>query len=795
VGILYYRLTTGRRLRDFVPDLGYRFRGCPDTHTQMIVSNTNLEEVGLQESLPEELLVALDRDGLDSSEIREAARADLLPDGRFGDEYLLLLNRLILVYRLLEDGWFMREALPLSCASEAAVQTMTCGGELTVSSAGMPRRLVAFSAARIREFVALAPRLSAIARGQDHQLEDDVQARLGSKCSSCGRAFEPGSQSCPHCTGKGKLLWRLVDQARPYKGYVIAILALLLVGVVIGLVPPYIVRVMVDNVLTAGEHPEWLLPLVVTIFVLHAVRAVINVLHGQLAVKVGSQMTTDLRKRLFAHLTRLSVSFYDRFAVGRLMTRVAQDTEELHVFIAQSLRGFLVPCVMAAGITVMLFWLHPVLAIYTMAPLPLVALAMYFFFKQVTPRHERYWKSRSRMNSLLNTVFSGIRVVKAFGQEQREQERFEDANVGLRDARRASDMIWAAFHPLVLLAFQSSGMMVWYFGGNRVIGQDITLGTLLAFLGYLAMLHAPLQVLSQVGQWLTRSLTSAQRVFEMLDRQPEISEPLQPETMGRLCGEVEFQNVTFGYVPNQPVIKNLSFKIRPGEVVGVVGRSGAGKTTLGGLIARFYDSQSGKVMLDGRDVTEIGNSELRSNVGLVLQEPFIFRGSISENIGYGKPFAGRDELLKAAVAADCHEFVSAMPLGYDSEVGERGAGLSGGEKQRVSIARALLHDPRVLILDEATSSLDTEAERVIHEALDKLVEGRTVIIIAHRLVTLRGCDRILVMDRGQLVEQGSHQELMARPGGVYRRLVESQERPRRVTSNSKNRGQMAAGVA
>jgi ATP-binding cassette subfamily B protein len=733
-----------------------------------------------RENIPESLREALSRDGIDPAEVREALSADLVPSGNYGEEWLLVCGRRILVYTREEDRWRLREDLPLGAAGDAKVETLTCGGELVVAGGGLPRRLVTFSGAHLREFSAFARRLGAMAAGREAELEDDSEERVSGKCRQCGRALEPGARSCPHCTSKGRLLWRLFRLALPYKGMVLAIMVLLFVGVGIGLVPPYLVRTLVDRVLTSGEHPEWLLPLLLAIFGLHMTRAGMNVLHGRLAVRVGSRLTTDLRKRLFAHLTGLSVSFYDRMPVGRLMTRVSQDTEGLHGFIAQALRGFLVPGVMAGGIVAMLFCLHPALALYVLVPLPMVALSTYLFWKSVTPRHERYWRTRSRINAFLNTCFSGIRVVKAFGQEGREQERFGDHNESLRDARISVDKIWAVFFPGVILAFQASGLLVWYFGGGRVLGGEITLGTLMAFLGYLAMLHGPLSVLSQVGQWMTRSLTSAQRVFEMLDRRPKIREPREPQRVDGFRGAIEFRNVTFGYLPNQPVIRDLSFRIEPGEVVGVVGRSGAGKTTLAGLIARFYDPQEGQVLLDGHDVRELPSEQVRRHVGLVLQEPFIFRGTITENITYGQPDAGHGAVMRAAAAADCHEFVSRMPLGYDTEVGERGAGLSGGEKQRVSIARAILHDPGVLVLDEATSSLDTEAERVIHEALGTLVEGRTTIVIAHRLVTLRDCDRILVMDRGRLVEQGSHERLMAMPGGVYRGLVESQERVRRT---------------
>ncbi len=751
--------------------------------------HSETRKVEAREKIPERLTEVLVSDGVAPATVREAGCADLTPDGKFGEEWLLVTGSRILVYGPRDGGetWTCREDLPLLTGRSAEVTLLTCGGELTVEVDGLPRRLVAFSAARLVEFAALAPRLAAMAQGREEELDEDAGRGRRSRCEQCARALEPGTETCPHCTGRGLVLWRLVRLALPYRRYVVVILALLLMGVAVSLVPPYLVRTLVDQVLTSGEHPDWLLPLVLTIFGLHGARALINMVHGRLAVRVGSRLTTDLRRRLFSHLTGLSISFFDRTQVGRLMTRVAQDTEELHVFISQALNGFLVPGVMAVGITAMLFHLNPALAVYVLLPLPLVAVATCFFYRSISPRHDRYWKTRSRVNAFLNTCFSGIRVVKAFGQEGREQTRFSECNDSLRAARISVDQVWAVFFPGVLLAFQASGLMVWYFGGGRVLAKEISLGTLMAFLGYLAMLHGPLSVLSQVGQWLTRSLTSAQRIFEMLDRRPEIREPREAEPLDGFRGEIEFRNVTFGYLPNQPVIRDVSFTVQPGEVVGVVGRSGAGKTTLAGLVARFYDPQRGRVLLDGRDVRSMASAELRRHVGLVLQEPFIFRGSIAENIGYARPGAGRDAVLRAAAGADCHEFVSNMPLGYDSQVGERGAGLSGGEKQRVSIGRAILHDPEVLILDEATSSLDTEAERVIHEALGKLVAGRTTIIIAHRLVTLRGCDRILVMDRGRLAECGTHDELMRIPEGIYRGLVESQERDPLKSSTGKFR--------
>jgi ATP-binding cassette subfamily B protein len=315
------------------------------------------------------------------------------------------------------------------------------------------------------------------------------------------------------------------------------------------------------------------------------------------------------------------------------------------------------------------------------------------------------------------------------------------------------------------------GFIVWYAGGRYILEQQgVTLGTLMAFLGYLGMFYAPLQMLTELSNWLTSFLSASQRVFDVLDTPSLLEDKPDAKPMETLRGAIEFDHVTFGYDPYNPVIKDISFRIEPGQMVGIVGKSGSGKTTLVNLICRFYDVQKGTVRLDGADVRDMRRQDLRKHIGLVLQEPFLFRASIAENIAYGRPEATPHRMMDAAKAAYAHDFIMRQPMGYDTQLGERGAGLSGGERQRVSIARAILYDPVILILDEATSSVDTESEQEIQKALAVLCKGRTTIAIAHRLSTLRGADRILVIDEGQLAEQGSHEELMAKQG-IYHRLV------------------------
>jgi ABC-type transport system involved in Fe-S cluster assembly fused permease/ATPase subunit len=391
----------------------------------------------------------------------------------------------------------------------------------------------------------------------------------------------------------------------------------------------------------------------------------------------------------------------------------------------------------------------------------------------VHPKHYRFWDSSSKQAGMLTGMLSGIRVVKAFAQEDREYARFNRISGYLRQCRQNVDYSTAAFSALMALIFSLGGLIVWYVGGREVLDGRMTLGSLMAFLAYLAMFYTPLATLSQFTTWLTNFLTGCQRVFELLDTPVESTDPADPAPLPTVEGRIKFENVSFAYERHQPVLRGVDFAIAPGETIGVVGKSGSGKTTLVNLLCRFYDVNDGRVLVDGHDVRKVAAHDLRRNIGVVLQEPFMFRGTIWDNLVYGMPTSTPEQAITAAKAAQAHDFILNSPLGYDTWLGERGAGLSGGERQRLSIARAILFDPPILVLDEATSSVDAESEQAIQQALKALTRGRTTIAIAHRLSTLRDAHRILVFDRGQLVEQGSHAQLLAKDG-QYAKLVRLQ---------------------
>lgn len=599
-------------------------------------------------------------------------------------------------------------------------------------------------------------------------------------CAQCGQRLPVANESCPRCIPRKAIFVRLGQMLWPYRLTAFVMCGLMLLAVAAELVPPKLQEYLVDHILDGGNtalDPSSLFAaLFAVVMALAAARVVLSIVNfakGRFATRVGVALTFDLRARLVEKLHSLGLGYYDRHQVGSLTSRVAYDSEVIQSLLQQITGGFLLQIVQVTAVGIMLFTLNPKLAVYTLIPAPLVILGSWFFWKRVHPKHYRYWDSSSKQAGMLTGMLSGIRVVKAFAQEDREFARFNRISDYLRQCRVKVDYSTAAFSATMQLIFSLGGLIVWYVGGREVLSGKMSLGSLMAFLAYLAMFYTPLATLSQFTTWLTNFLTGCQRVFELLDTPVETTDAAKPVDLPTVAGHIRFEQVTFGYERHEPVLRDVDFEIRPGETVGIVGRSGSGKTTLVNLLCRFYDVGEGRVLIDGIDIRQLATHQLRRQIGVVLQEPFLFRGTIWQNLIYGLPTATVEQAVAAAKAAQAHDFVLRSPLGYDTWLGERGAGLSGGERQRMSIARAILYDPPILVLDEATSNVDVESEQAIQAALRALTRGRTTIAIAHRLSTLREADRIFVFDRGRLVEQGSQQELL-QSDGQYARLVRMQ---------------------
>ena len=493
---------------------------------------------------------------------------------------------------------------------------------------------------------------------------------------------------------------------------------------------------------------------------------------GWVLARLSERIAADLRNATYAHLQSLSIDYFTGRRTGDLVSRISSDTDRICNFLSDTLTDFCTDILMICGSAVMLFYMDWVLALATLCTFPAVAWLTLYTRQRLQVGFLRGSRAWGDMTAILADTIPGVRVVKAFAQENREVERFRKVNARIVHANDRVNRLWTFFWPMVALLNQLGLLVAWAFGTWRVFDQAITVGVLTAFLGYIVRFYSRIESMSRMASRTQRAAASAQRIFEVLDRAPSVPEPAHPVAPGRLRGEVELTNVSFRF-GNRRVIDDVSLRIEPGEMIGVVGTTGAGKSTLLNLICRFYDASDGTVKVDGTDVRSFPVIDYRKNIGIVLQEPFLFYGSIAENIAYGRPDATREEIMAAARAARAHEFILQLPDGYESIVGERGQTLSGGERQRISIARALLIDPAVLILDEATSSVDTQTEIQIQQALDNLVRGRTTIAIAHRLSTLRNAQRILVLDRGRVVETGSHEQLLAQ-GGVYKRLHDAQ---------------------
>ncbi len=623
-----------------------------------------------------------------------------------------------------------------------------------------------------------AARIEVIEHGQP--LTSSVQAR----CPQCKLQLESSADACPVCSREQHTplstwgLFRLWRFAKPYRWHLLAGFVLTLASTAATLVPPYLTMPLMDDVLIPFQNGKDIDEDLVFLYLGGLFGAALLAwalgwAKTYILALVSERIGADLRTTAYEHLMRLSLEYFGGRRTGDLMNRIGAETDRICVFLSLHLLDFATDVLMIVMTASILISIDAKLAAATLLPLPFIVWLIHTVRDKLRTGFEKIDRVWSELTNVLADTIPGIRVVKAFAQEEREANRFRDANKHNLAVNDRINFVWSLFSPTVTLMTEVGLLVVWGFGIWLVSHNQITVGVLAAFLAYIGRFYTRLDSMSRIVSHTQKAAAGAKRIFEILDHVSSVPETSNPQKLpAPVQGRIEIQDAGFRY-GNRAVIRGMNLTIRPGEMIGLVGQSGSGKSTLVNLICRFYDLSEGSIKLDGIDIRNIALSDFRSHIGMVLQEPFLFFGTIADNIAYGKPDATREEIVAAARAAHAHEFILRLPQGYDSLVGERGQGLSGGERQRISIARALLINPRILILDEATASVDTETEQEIQKALDNLVKGRTTIAIAHRLSTLNQADRLVVMEQGVVVEEGDHETLMARQGAYYR-LYEAQ---------------------
>ncbi len=760
-------------------------------------------------NLPKSFTTAIAAHGFTPEQIIFAAVADFDREYRYADTVVALTDsKLILAaypYREKAEyrfggysGWQVEgnsaDRPPailyydLEKVEKLSVIRQISNGVLLGDIDGTEQNLCLFSNTKMAAFLQLCKVFDKVKKKEEITPEDLDVAKGKECCPKCGMIYpDQDRKVCPKCMDKKSILFRVLSYFKPYKLRLAVMMLCYLGTALLNLAWPYLSgTVLYDHILIkddaflerfhlpAGRYVAALLLLTLIMILTKITIQALGILQGVFTAKIAPEVVARIKSQVFEAMGKLSISFFTKRQTGSLMTRVSDDAEEISSFFIDGLPYFFINVGTIAATFIIMFALNPLLALATVFLMPM----LFVLNARLTPRLFHYYgkrhRARRRMNGQINENFTGARVVKAFGQEEQEIKRFSKNNQRFQDAELDLARFDNKFFAIYRFTKDAISFLAWSVGGALILsGSGVELGLVIAFAGYASQLRGPLDFMSRIVRWYTNCMNSAQRLFEIMDAVPEVKEapePVRPET---IRGEIELRDVTFSYEPNKPILKNVSFHVNAGEVFGIVGRSGSGKSTLVNLISRLYDAQEGEILVDGINVKQYGFKELRKNVAMVSQETYIFMGTVAENIAYAKPDASREEIIRAAIQANAHDFICKMPLGYDTILGSSSRSLSGGEKQRLSIARAILADPKILILDEATSAVDTETELAIQKSLEQLEKGRTVLSIAHRLSTLRNATHLIVLDDGKITESGTHEELLNLKGTFYK-LMELQ---------------------
>ncbi len=707
---------------------------------------------------------------------------DLDLKGRYNESALVVTDRRTLAFdQYHAGGVYVAEHAQVD---KAFVKRMYGNAVLRVALRGeAPRDIFRFTYSVASLCDAAALFAENIAGGGDVRQEFDiVKATFDKKksfCPKCGRALGQQGAACISCTSKSTLVRKFAKYVRPQLKLMVLCLALSLVTTAMALAPPYVTKTLVDTVIP-NKDLNALLMLVAILLSVYIVQYTIGAVRGYFMRIAGDRIVAGLRNDIYEKAQYLPLSFYDKTSTGSVISRVSGDTSTLQAFMLRITQEAIIQFFLMIGIIVIMFLMNWKLTLLSLTPIPLVVLGARYFGKRIAPVYRKIWRRWAAVSSILTDTLPGVRVIKSFTGEQRSAEKFESYNnEWLIEDRKAAKL--SNIFPSAVTFFVTCGsLLIWGFGGKWVIQspQNISVGMLVSFISYAAMFYGPVNFFATLNDTYQNSLTSAQRILDVIDAEPE-ADFGKGNLVKKVKGKIEFRNVNFSFDRIKKALTNINLVIEPGDIVGIVGTTGSGKSTLVNLIMRFYDAYEGEILVDGVNIKELDLESYRSKIGYVQQEPIMFKDTVFRNIAFSLPDADVEQVIHAADVANAHSFIARLPDGYDTMLGERGVGLSGGERQRLSIARAVLKNPSLLIFDEATAAVDSETEHLIQQAIERLISGRTTLMIAHRLSTLRKANKIVVVDKGEIVEFGSHDELMALKG-KYFKLIEIQSMSEKI---------------